>query len=128
MKREIIISLVIIIFIVMLDIISNSITNDKIAEMISMLDDFRQSIENQENIEESLPKAEKIKEKWEEYGNLMGYYIEHDEIEKAGIEISNLYSYCKSGEKNEELKTIYAVEFWLEHIEEKHAVKLNNFF
>ena len=141
MKKEISISLIIIIIVVIADILTSNITDKKISDMNNDLDNMREKIVfvknlNEEDIEknnnstynELIIDVKNIKRKWEDNNNILSYYIEHNELEKVGTEISTLYNYSESNNFEQALDSISRLEFILDHISKKYDFELNNFF
>ncbi len=141
MKKEISISLIIIIIVVIADILTSNITDKKISDMNNDLDNMREKIVfvknlNEEDIEknnnstynELILDVKNIKRKWEDNNNILSYYIEHNELEKVGTEISTLYNYSESNNFEQALDSISRLEFILDHISKKYDFELNNFF
>lgn len=141
MKKEISISLIIIIIVVIADILTSNITDKKIIDMNNDLDNMREKIVfvknlNEEDIEknnnstynELILDVKNIKRKWEDNNNILSYYIEHNELEKVGTEISTLYNYSESNNFEQALDSISRLEFILDHISKKYDFELNNFF
>lgn len=141
MKKEISISLIIIIIVVIADILTSNITDKKISDMNNDLDNMREKIVfvknlNEKDIEknnnstynELILDVKNIKRKWEDNNNILSYYIEHNELEKVGTEISTLYDYSESNNFEQALDSISRLEFILDHISKKYDFELNNFF
>lgn len=142
MKKEISISLIIIIIVVIADILTSNITDKKISDMNNDLDNMREKIVfvknlNEKDIEknnnstynELILDVKNIKRKWEDNNNnILSYYIEHNELEKVGTEISTLYNYSESNNFEQALDSISRLEFILDHISKKYDFELNNFF
>lgn len=141
MKKEISISLIIIIIVVIADILTSNITDKKISDMNNDLDNMREKIVfvknlNEEDIEknnnstynELILDVKNIKRKWEDNNNILSYYIEHNELEKVGTEISTLYNYSESNNFEQASDSISRLEFILDHISKKYDFELNNFF
>ena len=141
MKKEISISLIIIIIVVIADILTSNITDKKISDINNDLDNMREKIVfvknlNEEDIEknnnstynELILDVKNIKRKWEDNNNILSYYIEHNELEKVGTEISTLYNYSESNNFEQALDSISRLEFILDHISKKYDFELNNFF
>ena len=132
MKKEIIISIIVIAVVIIADITTSKITDSKITDMNNKLAMMKETIngrgEDLESNEEILNQARNIKNTWEEYNNILSYYVEHEELEKVGTEINCLYNYAKCNDQKESLDSITRLEFILEHISQKHDFTLNNFF
>lgn len=132
MKKEIIISIIVIAVVIIADITTSKITDSKITDMNNKLAMMKETIngrgEDLESNEEILNQARNIKNTWEEYNNVLSYYIEHEELEKVGTEVNCLYNYADCNDDKQGLDSITRLEFILEHISEKHDFTLNNFF
>lgn len=129
MKKEIIMSLVIVFIIVIADIITGKITKNMVIDMTNKLEGLREVIENEESDEKIIEsKIRDIKNTWEDEENVLSYYIEHEELEKVETELNSLIGLSKDRDIEEELTTIQRAEFILEHISEKYKLSLNNFF
>ena len=132
MKKEIIISIIVIAVVIIADITTSKITDSKIIDMNNKLSKMKETIDvntqDTENNSEILNQARDIKNTWEEYNNILSYYVEHEELEKVGTEINCLYNYAKCNDQKESLDSITRLEFILEHISQKHDFTLNNFF
>ncbi len=129
MKKEIIMSIVIVLIIVIADIITGKITKNMVIEMTNKLEGLREVIENEESDEKEIAsKIRDIKNTWEDENKVLSYYLEHDELEKVETELNSLIGLSKDRDIEEELTTIQRAEFILEHISEKYKLSLNNFF
>ncbi len=129
MKKEIVISIIIVFLVVISDFFTSNITDNRINDMNYSLNKMKENIINNESRDNKLIlEAENIKRKWEDDNNILSYYIEHEELEKVGTEISSLYNYVESNDINQALDSISRLEFILDHISKKYDFELNNFF
>lgn len=129
MKKEIVISIIIVFLVVISDFFTSNITDNRINNMNYSLNKMKENIINNESRDNKLIlEAENIKRKWEDDNNILSYYIEHEELEKVGTEISSLYNYVESNDINQALDSITRLEFILDHISKKYDFELNNFF
>lgn len=129
MKKEIVISIIIVFLVVISDFFTSNITDNRINDMNYSLNKMKENIINIESRDNKLIlEAENIKRKWEDDNNILSYYIEHEELEKVGTEISSLYNYVESNDINQALDSISRLEFILDHISKKYDFELNNFF
>ncbi len=129
MKKEIIMSIVIILIVVIADMITGKITKNMVIDMTNKLEGLREVVENEESDEKIIEsKIRDIKNTWENENKVLSYYIEHDELEKVETELNSLIGLSKDRDIEEELTTIQRAEFILEHISEKYKLSLNNFF
>lgn len=149
--KEIVISIIIIIFVIILDIITQNYTEKAIDTTTNQLDEFKSNledkiekkenkieneeiIENQEKIEDT-KEIKKIEEEmsniinhWDEKDEVLSYYIEHDELEKVQTELSSLKANIMIGEYEDGIPDIEECIFILEHIKDKFALKIKNIF
>lgn len=129
MKKEIVISIIIVFLVVISDFFTSNITDNRINDMNYSLNKMKENIINNESRDNKLIlEAENIKRKWEDDNNILSYYIEHEELEKVGTEISSLYNYVESNDINQALDSIARLEFILDYISKKYDFELNNFF
>ena len=129
MKKEIVTSIIIVFLVVISDFFTSNITDNRINDMNYSLNKMKENIINNESRDNKLIlEAENIKRKWEDDNNILSYYIEHEELEKVGTEISSLYNYVESYDINQALDSITRLEFILDHISKKYDFELNNFF
>ena len=111
MKKEIIISISVLVIIIIADVVTTKITDDKVKNIDSNLSNLQSKIEsiNKNDInEEVIKETQKVKNEWLKDEKIFSYYIEHQELEKVGTEMDSLDNYIKC--------------------KDKHDLKLNNFF
>jgi hypothetical protein len=130
--KQLIFSIVIIIFVLILDIIFEKITIkdlDEINEMLEALDkeisDISEENEDNKKLEE---KTKNIVDKWENIHKILACYIEHDEIEKVADKLKLIQKQVKIEEFGDAGQAITEAEFLLEHLKEKQKVTLENIF
>lgn len=129
MYKEIIIS----IFIIGLIIVGNIITQDNtvksVEEISENLIELRKEIEKGSiDQEKSKLQMSKIEEDWEKRYETMAYYIEHDELEKVGTELSKLKANIDTKAYSQGVENLDNCSFILEHIKDKTALKIVNVF
>ncbi len=131
MYKELIISLIIIIAIVMGNTITQNYTKQTVAELSDSLNELKEKIsQDDENInwEEVEIQIEDINKKWNERYDKMAYYIEHNELEKVESNITGLKSYTNKQDSPEALNQLNSSIFILKHIQEKNELNLKNIF
>ena len=131
MYKELVISLIIIIAIVMGNTITQNYTKQTVAELSDSLNELKEKIsQDDENInwEEVEIQIEDINKKWNERYDKMAYYIEHNELEKVESNITGLKSYTKKQDSPEALNQLNSSIFILKHIQEKNELNLKNIF
>ena len=127
MYKEIVITIIVLILIVVGNIVTQNNTNKSVEEMSYELENLKQEIENK-NWDESNKKMEEIEKMWEEKNEVMAYYIEHNELEKVQTEIAKTKADVESKESAMAIESIENCNFILEHIKDKNALKIVNIF
>ena len=121
-KREIITLIVIIVFIVAIDLITDKIMKNVVDDMVNLIEDIERKIgENLEDV-----KIDDLKKVWHEKEVMLAYFSEHDELEKVTVEVTELKSNMENDMKEEAKGNIDKIKFLLKHIEEKEKLKLKN--
>ena len=132
MKKEIILCISIIIIIVIADVITTKITDEKIVNISNKLEVLESKLDGEGKDKSSQKEIEDyardIRNTWKDDEKVLAYYIEHQELEKVGIEMDSLCSYAKCNDDKEELDSIARLKSLLSYISDKHDLKLNNFF
>ena len=139
MKKELIISIVIFILIVIGNIITQNYTKESVSDLSNNLENLKEDIsskieekENDKNSfddnKELLDKIDNITKNWESRHNKLAYYIEHNELEKVEDNLTGLNSLVETKEYNEAVKELDKSIFILKHIEEKYKFNLENIF
>lgn len=127
MYKEILIIVVVIVFVVGLDIISNNYLKEAVTELSKELNNLRLEIleEDQENAQKQM---QKVKEKWAEKYKVLAYYIEHDELEKVETELVRLAADIDMGEYKHCINELNTAIFILEHIQQKEELDIISVF
>ena len=126
MFKEVIISIIIVLCIIVLDIITQNYTKEIVLRTSEMLSKLKDDINNNE--ENILDEIEKIYDKWEERHGKLAYFIEHDEVEKVETNLTNIRSFIEENELTMAISSVDETKFILEHIKEKNALELENIF
>lgn len=127
MKKEIILSIVILLAIIIGDLIITNNIHSKIDGISERLDKLSEKVE-EENKEELENDFEEIENDWTKIDENFSYYVEHNELEKVWTEMKSLKSYISSEEWAESKNEIAKLDFILEHIKNKMDLKLKNVF
>ena len=129
MQKEIVITIIIITFIIMGNIVTQNNTKNAVEIMSMQLDSIKEEIlpknKNEENLKEKLDLIEKT---WEEKYKTLAYYIEHEELEKVETEITKLRANLFTKEYEVAVENIDTSNFILTHIKDKSALKIVNIF
>ena len=127
MKKEIIISIVIVILIVLFDIITQKYTNFAMNDIAEILANLRDDLVNNRE-QEASQKIETAQERWEDVKEKMVIYIEHDELEKVEMCIIESKSYMQTKEYTMAIEAIDKCNFIMNHIKDKYELSLENIF
>lgn len=129
MHKELIISIIIVVFIFSLDYATQEYTDKTIekttSNLVQIKDDMR---ENNIDNTELLAKVSKAYDEWLEYHDKLAYYIEHDELEKVETNFTACRSFVESDKYDLALAELEKTIFVLEHISDKYAFNLENIF
>ena len=129
MKKEIIITIVTIIVIIVGDFITQNLTRKCVNETTEKLSNFKNVVLNKENNTSRLKyESEKIYNTWRKESKELAYYIEHDELEKVDVQIQIITADLEADTPEESISEIEHAIYLLHHIEEKRALKLKNIF
>lgn len=124
--NQIIIIALIIVSVIVLEFITNKITEIAIADISEKMDKLEKSIEI--NSEKLNLEVENLEKEWEKKEEQLSYYLEHDEIEKVSLNICLLKKEIEIEDYEHAKETISEVKYLLNHIEEKPRLKINNIF
>ena len=127
MHKELIISIVIIVIIVIGNVVTQSYTKKSVEAISSDLNSLRQEL-NVDDVNQEIAKKhlDEIEKKWDNMQEKMAYYIEHDELEKVKTNLTELKSHTETEEYEEAINDLDKSVFVLEHIEEKSEFNLKN--
>lgn len=129
MKKEIIITITILILIIIGNIITQKNTINTVEAVSKHFEELKEeAIKEDKNKEKIDSKIEEIDKLWDEKSEIMAYYIEHDEIEKVGTELTKLKADLETKEYNVAIEYIDNCVFLLEHIKDKTALRIFNIF
>ena len=128
MYKEIVISIVVIVLIVILDIITQNFTNEAVAYMEENLLSLKEDLINESSEEQVQEKMEEMLDVWEEKEEKMAYYIEHAELEKIDTELNALKANILVNEYKEGVPELEKCLYTLGNIKEKSEIKVKNIF
>lgn len=127
MKKEIIISLIIVIAVIVGNIVTQNYTRKCAKEISKELLELKEIIKSEEK--EALEnKIRTVSYNWDEMQEKLAYYVEHDELEKVETQLSILTGEIEAKLYPETLPEIEKCIFILEHIEDKTALNIKNIF
>lgn len=129
MKKEVIICIVVVIFVIISNIITQSYTKKTVETTNSKLIELKDKLSEVNKDEEGLKKAVKdIQEDWDEKQEKLAFYIEHDELEKVETQIHLLSGEVKTKLYEDAVPETDKCMFILEHIKDKTALNVKNIF
>lgn len=127
MYKEFIIIFFVIALIVTLDVITNNYTKDSVNVLAKELSSLEQMLKEEQN-KEITSKVSNINKEWQKRYGKLAYYIEHDELEKVGTEITKISAYINVQEYDEAQNEIDTTIFILQHIEDKEKFSVRSIF
>ena len=127
MNKEIIICIIVIVFVITIDIISQNFTKDSIKKITDNLDALR-NVVKEEVVEESNNITENILDMWDEKYEVLSFYIEHTELEKVKTELVELKANVEEEQYGEAVGNIDRSTYLLEHIKQKMTFQIKNIF
>lgn len=127
MYKELVISIIIIILIVIADFTTNKYLEYSIQNMQESLSNLQNSVlrEEKNDIEISMRNSKLL---WESLGKKLSYFYEHDELEKVNVKLSSIDGNIKVGEYKQTMQYIEECVFILNHIKDKEKLYLENIF
>lgn len=134
MKKEIIISMIVVIAIIIGNVITQNYTKKSVQTLSSDLEELKIDLNNkikdqEEKLNETLSEEiNKVIQHWESRHDKLAYYIEHNELEKVEDSLTGVDSFISTEEYKDAIKELDKCVFILRHIEEKYAFNLQNIF
>lgn len=129
MKREIIITLITILIIIIADVVTQNYTKECVSETNNRLNDLKEKILSRQDKDENLKLySEEIYNDWKNSTNVLAYYIEHDELEKVDVQMQIITADLEAEVDDDTISEIEQAIYLLHHIEEKRALNLKNVF
>lgn len=131
MAKELIISIVIVVLIILGDIFTIRYTKQSVSQATSELAEMREEIEKQEgeiDVQKVKTQIGDIRNKWNQRHKKLAMYIEHDELEKIETNLSGLHGYIEKEEYSDAMAQLDMSVYVLEHIRNKTKLSLINIF
>ena len=125
MKKEAIITIIIIILIFAGEWITQNYTNKKLSKLQEDLSSLKEEILAENDVDTLIQKTEEIYNNWDE---ILSYYLEHNELEKVNTQIILIKGYLESDAPQDSIPDLEEGIYILEHIKEKEAFNLKNIF
>lgn len=129
MKKEAIITIIIIILIFAGEWITQNYTKKTLGKTQEQLTELKEDILNTQNNNSYLiEKTNKIYEDWEKENEILSYYLEHNELEKVNTQIILIKGYLESDTPQDSIPDLEEGIYILDHIKQKEAFNLKNIF
>lgn len=129
MYKELIISVIILIFIFGLNYITQENTDYTVDLISQKLEILRKNIlEDQTNRDQIIKHSNEVYDKWEELDDKMAFYIEHNEIEKVKTALTSIKSFIEVEEYSQSVEEIDKCAYILDHIHEREMISWDNIF
>lgn len=127
MYKEMVISIILVILIIIGDSVTQNYTKNTVNSLTDTLENLKQSIDakSEENIEKEVNDFDA---KWKDVHDKLAYYIEHDELEKVETNFVACKSLALSNEYEQALSELEKTKFVLDHITDKYMFNLVNIF
>lgn len=129
MKKELIISIIIIILVIIGNIITQNYTKKCVATINDNLIQLKEQINSKEKNENEIKEeVYKIANEWDEMQEKLAFYVEHDELEKVETQIFLLKGETEVKLYDDSIPEIEKCIFILQHIEDKTSLDIKNIF
>lgn len=129
MKKEQVITIIVVLIIIIGDLSLQKYTKNAIGEIKEELEKLKNNVlYNEVESKELAEEVSDIYEKWENKKKVLTYYIEHDELEKVNTELNKLKAFYEVDMKKDSMADIYEAIYILDHIHEKQKLSLKNIF
>lgn len=127
MNKEVVISLIVIIIVLVLNICTEKYTEESVSLITNNLETLKQTMEEEKSKEIS-EQIDGILEEWDRRYKLLAYYIEHDELEKVKTELVSLKANIEGKEYKQGMPDLNRCIFILDHIKDKSTLQIKNIF
>lgn len=124
MRKEIIISIIIIVGIIIADFGLQKYTDRKMESINNKLTELKESVNDSENFD--MGKIEEIENEWEESFKVITCYLEHDELEKINTQLVIISAGMKVNDKEYVYEEIDRAIYIISHVEKKQLFEFDN--
>ncbi len=129
MYKEVVISTIIVIAIIVLNVVTQNYTKSTVSQIKEHLDNTKQElVKDEPDYDMALQKAKQTYEKWEELDEIIVLYTEHSEIEKVSTAIISMQSFIEMEDDSQAVDSIDRCNYILENIESKERLSIDNIF
>ena len=124
MSKELVISIVVLLIIIVANVCVSHFIDGKLNYMIDELEKLEICLRDGRN-EDAENKISEIDHYFNESEDVLSCYIEHDELEKVKTEFTSLKAYVRF-EKDDAFEALDKIRFIIRHIEEKDDLRMKN--
>lgn len=129
MYKEVVISTIIVIAIIVLNVVTQNYTKSTVSQIKEHLYNTKQElVKDEPDYDMALQKAKQTYEKWEELDEIIVLYTEHSEIEKVSTAIISMQSFIEMEDDSQAVDSIDRCNYILENIESKERLSIDNIF
>ena len=129
MIKEIVISSLSVIAIVVGNNTTNAYARETMGGTSKKIEELRSTIEVEEvDSQKAKTQIDEIYNEWEEHENSLAFFVEHDELEKVKQGITEIKGNVEMEEYKEATVKADTTEFIINHIQDKLELKLKNIF
>lgn len=125
MKKEIIVSVIIIIFIIIGDIFLENYTKNSLNLIGDKLSTIKENLNDQEK---STHQINEINNEWDKRFNILTCFLEHDELEKIKTQLVSVTAGINVNDYNYVYEEIDKTIYILDHLKDKQSLKWDNLF
>lgn len=127
MKREALITVLIVIVILIGEWVTQKYTKKTLSNVQTELIELKEEILKADtDVNNLIQKSEEINENWENKNQVLSFYLEHDELEKVNTQIILIKGYLESDTPQDSIPDLEEGVYILEHIKVKEAFTLKN--
>lgn len=127
MHKELVICIILVVFIIIGDIVTQNYTKNTVNYITNELELLKQGL-SEKSKQQADNEINKIDEKWKDAHDKLAYYIEHDELEKVETNFTACKSLASSGEYSQAISELEKTIFVLDHITDKYSFNWVNIF
>lgn len=122
--KEYVIIFLIIVFVVSIEIITDSITYKSISDINDRIKKVEESVET----DEAKTKINDLYSSWKKECDRLSFYMEHDELEKVGVLVDNVKSDIENENTEDVRQELDEIKFLLDHVKDKQKLQLKSIF
>ena len=129
MKKELIITVIIVITIFVASFFAQNYINISISDMNNNLENLKNSVINESKDSSELSdEIDEIYNKWEDRYKILTCYVEHSELEKVNTELKLIKGFIEVEEEKQSVSEIENCLYLLKHLKDKQVLNLKNIF